>query len=399
MYLSLNKKYFEGDISRGFISLYIGKTVIMIASGLLGLFLPIFVFNLLDQNFVLTILYFVASSVTYGFLVISGAQFLNSFGFRRSLRASVLFGALFYVIFYFIDKGNMEYFLPLSILVITFFRLLHWVPYHTDFAKFTDKKNRGKELSSIMATGLAISVFIPLAAGAIITKFGFEVLFFIAIILYLVAIVPFATLPHTQEKFVWSYKKTWKEFFSKKRRGVVFAHMANGAENLIGVIIWPIFMFQILDGNYFNVGAISTLVISVTVVFQLIVGKYLDKPHHKDKVLGWGCFLYSAGWLAKIFITTAFQIFVAGAYHSIAHIFFRTPDTLTYEMAADEGHYVDEFTVIKEMAVHFGKIIAAALIILLSMFFALQWTFLLAAMATLVLVLLRSRGEELKVSQ
>ena len=55
--------------------------------------------------------------------------------------------------------------------------------------------------------------------------------------------------------------------------------MANGAENAIGVIIWPIFIWQLLEGDYVKVGAISSLIVFVTIAMQLSVGKYtvLDK--------------------------------------------------------------------------------------------------------------------------
>jgi len=53
-------------------------------------------------------------------------------------------------------------------------------------------------------------------------------------------------------------------------------------------------------------------------------------------------------------------------------------------LAADQGHYVDEYTVIKEMAVQFGRIIMISVVILLLyLSFALQWVFILAALASL----------------
>ena len=385
-------KYFDGDVSRGFVSLYTGKTIVMIAGGLLGIFMPIFLYNLFGQNFSSMIFYYGAGFLIYGLLVAFGAQFLNKFGFRRALRLSVLFGAIFYTIFYFMGENNYVYLIPLSILTVTIYRLLYWLPFHIDFAKFTDKENRGKQLSALRVTRNVIGIFIPVVAGLIISRFGFNILFLMAIMLYLVSYIPYLTLPRTEEKFSWTYAETWRRFFSKRYRKTILAFMADGSESVVGFLVWPVFIYQILEGDYFKVGAVSTLIIAATIIIQLYTGKYIDSKKHRHRILRWGTLFYSAGWIIKIFIATSFQIFIAGTYHSLAKIFTRTPfDVLTYEMAADNGHYVDEFTVLHEMAVCTGKILIIIPIILISMFFGVQWTFILAAGAALLLNLLRRK--------
>ncbi|MCK5320844.1 hypothetical protein KAJ61_05675, partial [Candidatus Parcubacteria bacterium] len=73
-------------------------------------------------------------------------------------------------------------------------------------------------------------------------------------------------------------------------------------------------------------------------------------------------------------------------FHSLMRVFSRTSfDVITYENAASEGHYVDEYTVIHEMAVYFGKAIMLCLILILINFFSIEWTFLLAAIASLAM--------------
>jgi len=393
MFKSLEKKYFDKPLSQGFVCLYTGKTIVMIASAMLGIFLPIFLYELFGQNFQMVVIYYGLGSFFYGIFVSIGGKFLNKFGFRRSLRISVLVGALFYVLFYFIDQDNWKYIIPLSLFVLTFYRLSYWLPYHVDFAKFTSSKDRGRQVSMINATRLILGIFIPLIAGFIITRFNFDVLFVIAIILYLISGIPYLTIPHTREKFSWTFKQTWQQFFSKKRRKINLAYIADGAENVVGIVVWPIFIYQLLNGDYFKIGAISTLIIGVTVIVQLVLGRYIDVESSQKRVLKWGSLFYSAGWIIKIFISTAFQIFVVGVYHGIASIFLRTPfDALTYEIAADQEHYVDEFTVLHEMSIQLGKSLMIVLVILISLCFAIQWVFVLAALATIVFNLLQREG-------
>lgn len=388
------KSYFENKISRGFISLYISKTIVMTAGGLLGIFLPIFLYNLFGQNFQYLILYYGATFFAYGIFVGLGAIFLNKFGFRRALRVSTFLGALFYSIFYFIDTENLIYLIPFSILVLTLYRLFYWLPYHIDFAKFTGKKDKAEAVSIISVTTNIIGVFVPVIAGLIITNFNFDILFAIAIILYLLSFIPYLFIPRTRERFSWSYSESWKNFFFKKNRKMMLAFMSYGAEDLVAVVVWPIFIFEILKGNYFQVGLISTFIIGVTVILQLGVGKYINSYSREKKVLKIGTFLVSLGWILKIFIGTAFQVFVIGAYHNISDILRKTPfDSLRYEIAADEGHYVDEQTVLYEMAIQLGKVLMAVLVFLVSIFLAIQWAFLLAAVAAMALNLIRAKND------
>ncbi len=387
-----SKKYFDGKVSHGFVSLYTGKTIVMIASGLLGLFLPIFVYELFGQSFQYTALYFAFGYFLYTVFVIWGAKFLNKFGFRRSLRLSAFLGAFYYTIFYFIREDNLVYLLPATIIILLVYRLFYWLPYHVDFAKFTSRRNRGRQIATIKATREIMGIILPIAAGFIISRFNFDVLFIMAVILFLVSAIPYLSIPRTREKFTWTFLETWKNFFSKKCRKTVLAFVAVGAEDATVIVIWPIFIFQLMEGNYLQVGALSTFIIAFTVILNLTLGHALDKKVPKEKILKLGSIFYSSGWIIKIFISTAFQIFAAGVYHNLVRIFTRMPfDTLTYESAADQGHYVDEFTVLHEIAVNLGKTAVLIIAIVSSFFFAIQWVFVLAALASIAFNLLSTK--------
>lgn len=380
--LGFKLNYFNGNLSQGFVALFSGRMIQFVAMGLVGLFLPIFLFEQLHGNIQIVLTYYIIGHLIYALFVPLGAQFLNKIGLRRSLRISVLFDAAFYVCMFFLAV-NPSLFLILSVIAVTFGRMTFWLPYHIDFAKFTDKLNRGKEVGLMWATKSLLSIVMPIAAGLLIAMYGYSIVFILAIILFLCAGIPFLTLPRTHENFSWTYRQTVRNFFSKDNRQLVIANMANGAENDVAIVIWPIFIYQLLQGNYLAVGALSSLIVLLTVIIQLMVGKYTD-VFNKRKMLHWGSIAYATGWLAKAFVLTAFQTFVAGTYHSFTQIFKDTPfDALNYEMLADRGHYVDEYTVLKEMAVQFGKVLMLTLVIVIASSFGLNWAFIFAALISL----------------
>ena len=127
-------------------------------------------------------------------------------------------------------------------------------------------------------------------------------------------------------------------------------------------------------------------------VLQFILGGKLDRGGNREKkrALKMGTLLYSLGWVIKIFVLTAFHIFVVGVYHNVMKIFARTSfDTMFYDIVASKRHYVDEFTVLHEIAVHLGKALSGVIIIIMASFLPLQWVFLLGALASVIMTLLR----------
>jgi len=254
--------YIKGKLSKGFINIYTGRIILRIAVNLVGIFIPIFLYELFDFEIRYVIMYYLLGHLAYGMVVAWGAKFLNKIGLRRSLQISILFGATYYVVFYFLEKYSSSNvfienklsifsFLGLAIIIITFNRVFYWLPLHTDIAKFTNKKNRSKQLSLIEATTVFLQAILPLIGGLILMKLDYNVLFIITIVIYLMGIVPLLKIPRTRERFRWGYLQTWKELFSKKRRRTVLAFFGQGAEDAIGVAIWPIFIWELLNGDYF----------------------------------------------------------------------------------------------------------------------------------------------------
>lgn len=378
-------RYFEKKLSSGFVALFSGKAIMNIASGLFTLFLPIFLYQVFREQIEPVAFYYLIGAAAYMIFLPLVVKYLNKFGFRRALRLSAIFGAIYYAGLSYLNEDNWKYLIPIVLVLITLWRFSHWVPYHVDFAKFTDKKNRGKELSALESAISLVGIFTPLVAGFIISKFGFSVLFLIGVVLFFAALIPYMSLPHTKEKFSWTYRQTWQKFFSKRHRRVVSVYIADGVESATGILVWPIFIFMLFKGNYLEVGFISTLIAAATIVLQLIVGKKLDKKiKERKKMLKYGSFLYALGWIFKIFIFSSLHVFLVDVYHKFTRIFTRTPfDVLTYEIAADQGHYVDEYTVLHEIAIALGKILMFTLVIILIQFIPLNWVFIIAAMTSI----------------
>lgn len=374
--------------SGGFLSLFISKHLIQgAASALLGIFVPIFLYTVSGENFLYVGGVFALLALLYVVLLPPGVKLMSRYGYRTSLVLGGMCSALLYTVLFFMNEMNYQtliwYFLAAALL----FRIFHWVPYHVDFAMFTKSGERGRDVSLTFAVVAFLGVVGPLLAGYILSKSGYDVLFGVAIVLLLAATVSYSFVPNTHEVYEWSYWQTWKELFAKKRRRVMLGMFANGLEAVITIIAWPIFLYEVLAGNVFDIGLVSALVVGVTILVQLAIGHHLDKKsENKSRTLKVGSALYAFGWIVKIFVLSTVQIFFVGLYHNIVKIFTKTPfDTLLYDMTAEQGRYVDEFTVLREMATHLGRAVGLIIIVVITLYISIKWTFVVGALGALLL--------------
>ncbi|MBT3689798.1 MFS transporter [bacterium] len=380
----------------GLASLYTSRSILLIAGGFVGLFLPVYLL-IQYQSLEKVIVYYLISFGLYIFTATPGAIFMNYIGIRNSIIWAFPFLAGYFASLYFFET-DIVVFTVLSLLFITVYRMLYWVPYHTEFTKLSDKKNRGKQISILDSFTSLLGIIIPFVSALLIKSFGFQMVFIIVIILILVGIIPLLFVPKINVKFTWSHKQCWKEFFKKDNRKMMIAYMGDGAENFVGAVLWPIFMWQLLNGEYLSVGLIASLVTLVAVVVRLVMGDFTDK-FSKRKLMKIGSILYSFGWIVKIFITSAFHIFLASTYHNFALIILRTPfDALMYEKAADAGHFVDEYSTLREMYLQTGRVIIMILILIMLNFVSINVAFFLAAMASLLVNLLPKNSLHEKAS-
>lgn len=375
----------------GFVRLFISKRLIHgAATALLGIFVPIFLYETAGEVFWFVGLYYALISVLYVLFLVPGMQVANRIGFSHTLVLGGVFSVGIYSIMYFLTSENVWYLLGPLTLAIVAFRVFHWVPFHVDFTLFTQAGERGRQVSLSFATIAFMGVIGPILAGFILANAGYEALFGTAVVLLIAATISYAYVPETPTHFDWSYGETMRKLFSPEFRSVVIGEFANGAEVAVNLIVWPIFLYQLLDGNLFDIGAISTVIVGATIAVQLFVGKRLDKKgSSKERTLRVGSTLYALGWILKIFVLSTMHVFLIGLYHNIVKIFTATPySAILYDMSSDKGDYVDEFTVLREIAGHIGRAVCLIAIAVCTIFIPLAWTFVIAAIASIALNLI-----------
>ncbi|KKR86444.1 MAG: hypothetical protein UU48_C0004G0047 [Candidatus Uhrbacteria bacterium GW2011_GWF2_41_16] len=368
--------------TNGLFALGLHRILTHTGAGLLGLFLPIFLFHLFQNDIRFVLAYGLLYYLLAGIFEPLGAMIMTRIGLPQAMRL----GTVFYILFFGILASK-----NLSVSVVAFgslaalviWHVIYWIPYHTEFAESANPKRMGRAVGTIAAVSSCIGMILPIISGSIITMFGYSILFLIAAGIIFSSAIPLGRIRAIKERYEYTFMQTFRELFHKKHRRFLFIFAAEGAESVVGFLVWPVFLFEVLGENYIQTGIITALVTLLSILLQMTVGKWIDSKPDNQKLLKTGMSLTSLGWIIKAFVHSMTQVIFAGTFHSLASILMRTPfEALMYTKAADAGHYVDEYTVLREMALCTGRVIILGVFLLLSPIFDYWIAFLLTALVT-----------------
>ena len=382
----IEKYYINGGIPKGIRAILSHRVLLRLAGAFTTLYIPIFLFLKSGQSVITVLIFFGSVSLAYTLVLPMVDVILSRFSMRSAMIIAMVFNILYYLTF-FLFSNSFSTMIILAGIILVAFRMFYWIPYHVEVAEITEKKKRGRAVAIIQSGIKMIDVFLPVVGAAVIDRLSYEWMFVFTCIFVFVAVFPLFNLPKVKERFEFPYLATWKEFLNKKNRKMLSSYFADGCQTFVGVYVWPIFIYQVLSGNVIDVGLLSAGVVLVTIVLQLIIGKYIDQKQSR-KIFAIGKWMFITGWAFKALIQSAATIFLAGAYHSFSSVILRTSyDAKMYDSAADQGHYVDEYTVLREMAINLGRVFATIISIILIYYISLSAAFIFAAFASILLAL------------
>ena len=144
------REYYERvHLTRNILFLYTNRLLIQVAAGMLSVFTAIFFYEKFNESYTAVALVFAAGYALFALFVPLGGMLLQSLGTKRMLIIAVIFlpGSILSLLLW---NTNPMLSLFLYLFFGTVYRTLYWTPYHIDFAKFTNKKDRGKQISLLL---------------------------------------------------------------------------------------------------------------------------------------------------------------------------------------------------------------------------------------------------------
>ncbi len=370
--------------------LSLNRLIGFVAIGLLGLYFPIFLYELLGGNlWWLMGLYFISFLFRVLLFPVAG-KVIGKIGLVASMIIGLIAWIAEFVFLWLLELSGVPNALLLGAVILTvgIYVAMYWAPYHVEYAEVSKKGKRGKEVSGLYAAQQVIGIVMPLVAAWLISTIGYSALFVGSLIVAAVSIIPLFGLKNEKVVYEFGYLETFKKAFEGDFKYLTFAMMASGAESFVAVTIWPIFLFTVFEGRYLDVGIFASVIVMIGIVLQLLIGRALDGKDRKG-LLRKSVDLYSLGWFVKAFVDSVAGVFGAATFHAFGGILMRTSvDVVMYEKAADSGHYIDEYSVIREIGLHIGRCLMILAVGVLLIWLPLSSAFVLAAVVSLGMSLL-----------
>lgn len=331
----INIPYLNFFIQREVAELYVSSAIRSLGVTMIALYEPLYFYSLgFPVKYI--ILYYAAVYFTYFLLLPLGGKIAVRFGFEHAMLYSIPFRILYYLTIYLV-----AIYPPLIFLAVLLFaseRAIYWPSYHANLAFYGNQKDRGKEVGIFRVIGFVVAIAGPLLGGIIINQSNFTVLFIVVSILFMVSVIPMFT---TREKFTpgkFIYRRAFKRLFSKENRKQLLGYLGLG-EDVIAAVIWPIFIFLILD-QYFSLGVVISLSTLFTIIINLVIGRYTD-TRHRSKLIKIGGLVNMFVWIFRIFIKGPVSIFFTDALYRVSLSSVLIPIwTKTYSHASKTHRYM-----------------------------------------------------------
>src|SRR3989344_9061838 len=251
--------FFSFFKSRELNELYASISIRAFSLSLIGVFVPIY-FYLIGYPL-----------ISIFFFYIPVAKISSRFGIKHSILFSIPSLIIFFFLLYSIEIFSW----PLALLAV-FSGLstsMFWIPYHIEFAKFSDRKNRGKEIGFSAVIASLFSILGPVLGGIFLTIFGFKILFIVVSCLLFLSVIPLFFSKEVHEPVPFSLSG----FFKSQKITDILSFLGHGIENKLGTIVWPLFIFIfILGERYTSLGIVAGLGIGTAFISMIFMSKLSD---------------------------------------------------------------------------------------------------------------------------
>jgi len=326
--------------------LYASIAIRAFAFSLAGVFIPVYLYQLGYSFTTIFFFYGILGLITAVFSLIS-AKVFSKVGLKHCMLISMPFLIILFALLYTLETFKWP--IILLSLIYGIHAAFFWVPYHIDFTKFSDKKQRGMEVGFSKIVASIFAALGPLAGGLILAFFGFHILFITVIIFLIGSIIPLFLTKEIHQRFHFSLK----EFFQGQKLKEVLGFIGYGAEVRLGWVVWPLFIFLfILGEKYISLGIVSSLALFSGMVFTFLAGRLSD-PKKRKGILKIGAGANAVIWVIKSFIVTPIQVIITDIFYGATQATMHVPfDALSYDKARKRN--VTGMILQREFYIHLG---------------------------------------------
>lgn len=366
----------------GLWGMYLSDLFRRIAISLIGLFVPIYIWQETEKLIYIPIFYFIYAF--FGFLTqYPGAKIIKKIGVDWGIVIGTIFRFL-YIYFLILAKNNINYFW-LSALAFGFCQPFDWLCYFYVITKESNKKKKfGNTAGITTIIGYLGASLGPIIGGVIIKTNGYETLYYLACVM-LIFVAGFPFLDNFEKKGMHvEFGDLKKAFFDKGIGKHFFTNGIRVFDAISNTILWPIFLFFSI-GSISKSGEIQTISLVLAMGISYIVGKMVDGKNFFMMYVG-VIFNFFA-WVLRFITGNNLGLLISNMSFTLGSTMLWTPYSALL-FARSSKKYTMQFWMVREMISYFMMSIACLFYIILFYFFkeinSFKLVFLLLSLVNLL---------------
>jgi len=314
---------------------------------LVSLFGPIFIYQFFDNSLIWAILFYALQYGAYALVVPWSARLLGRVGLKKMMAMGNPFLGV-YLIMLALAAGGGLIFIVIAFIAKVIYLSIFWPARHTDFARFSSEKKQARQVGVVNIIIAIIKTIAPVLGALIIVYLGFNSLFIISALIVFTASVPLFFSPEVYESFTLTWRQSMRRVFLPERRRVAAGFAFQGAEYLIGMIVFPIFIFEVIK-DIGTIGWVTSLSLILALIFTYLVGWLSDRKGNR-RMISYTSIIHAFSWLITIFIGTPIQYLVISSFYRLAEIANHLPlSSYFFKRAHRQGHDIVEYVVFHEV--------------------------------------------------
>lgn len=346
--------------------LYIYQALLTFAKSLVSVFVPVFLYK---SGFSLIDIMLYTTGVSFIFILIMPltVKTIKKIGFKYTLLLSTPIYVLHLICLNFINTSNIYF--HLAWLSFGFYVAFFWPTFHSEMALNGSSKNRTSQMGTFQIITTLVGTFAPAIGGLILTNSSYLSLLITSSVFILIGFIPFLFSKDIKlKKFNFGYKNYIDFFRTNKYSLSKKAFAFEGLNYILVIFIWPIIIFNLLNKNFLNYGALVTTISFISVMIIISIKKSIDKTDktkyfkHTTKFLSFNWFLKSF----VIFFGPFVLYFIEGISKLTNNIYNLLFTSIFYNNAKKNGYM--NYIILREFYLHLTKILFAGLLILVFKF-------------------------------
>ncbi len=258
--------------------IYISTFFRMMAISIVGIFVPIFLYDLgysLAAIFGFYVAYFVARTILHipvGYLV-------ARIGPKHTMILSYCMQLIFSVLLLTLSEYGWWLWVIASLWAAA--NNLFFVAYHVDFSKVKHSDHGGKEMGFANIIQRVGGVVGPIIGGVVATIFGPQYIFLAMMVFLLVGVVP---LLSTAEPVKQKQKIRFRNLPLRRIRRDLISYAGLTISHQISVTLWPLYisLFALGANVYLELGFLSSIGFIVSIFTAFAIGKIVDRRKGRE---------------------------------------------------------------------------------------------------------------------